>query len=346
MGTEFFWFYDIVVVAIIVGIVIKCARKGFLSTIAGLLALVIAFVAALPLSEVISGKIYETVVRDNLETKIEESLDGVLDGTVVGEIKKIDMSKARINGKNITEITLNPDISGKISLDLSSVDLSDTGMADTNLEAFGIKAEETDFSAMNFGAAQITKSDLEKYGLEKLVLANTLATKMSDGTVFGPICSIAESISTTLPQIMSGYGENVSGGDKSTLRSIVLSIITADTDNFAVSILDNAVKPIVLVPIRALIFIVLFVIIVILLNLLAKALRLVNKIPLIGTVNVILGFAAGIAESVIILFLVCIGIQVLINLTGNQLIFVNTDTIEKTFLFKYIYNFDFLNFLA
>ena len=345
MGTEFFWFYDVVIVAIIVGIVIKCGKRGFLSSIASLLALVISFVVALPLSGVITDAIYDGFVKEQLDEKIEESLEGVLDGTVVSDIAKIDTSKIIINQKPITEITLTPDASGKVKADLMVVDFSQTGIENVDLTVFGL-SKDTDFSQISLGTLVISKDRLEEHGLQKTVLATTLASKFSTGSAFAPVYRIAEAIAQTLPQLMTGYSESVESGDKSVLRDFMFSIIDTGSGDISASILDNIVRPVVTVPIRALVFVAIFVLLLVLFRILARALRVINKIPLVGTVNAILGAILGIAESAIVIFIVCIGVQVLINLTDNALIAINTDAIDATFVFRHIYYFDFLNFLA
>ena len=90
----------------------------------------------------------------------------------------------------------------------------------------------------------------------------------------------------------------------------------------------------------------LFALLMCVLNLATKALKVLNKIPVIGGVNVILGVVLGAVEAAITVFLVCIGVQVTVTLTDNSLIFLNTMTIDQTILFRHVYYFDFLNFLG
>lgn len=344
MGTQFFWFYDIVVIAIIIAIILKCSRKGFVSTIVGLVSVVVAFAVALSFSGVIADAVYGSYVEKALLTNIQEQFDDVLDQTVVGEINSIDMSKAKVNGKLITEITPEIDATGKYTLTLDSADFSKTGIAAADLSAFGID-KDTNFSSVNLGTIVISQSELDEYGLQKMLLVSYLADNMTSGTLFGAVRNVTQLMAEKLPQIMTGFSNSVNNGETDKLKQIILSVIDTETGDFAQSVLDTVVKPVVLIPIRALIFVLLFVIITLILGFLTRALRIVNKIPLIGTLNSLLGAAVGVAEAAVIVFIVCIGIQVIINLTGNSLIFINTMTINETFLFKHIYNFNFLNLL-
>lgn len=346
MGIQFFWFYDILLVAIFIGIVLKCARKGFVGTLVSFLAFLVAFCVSLPLSDVISTAIYDNIVEEALVTEMNKAMGETLDGTVVKKLDTIDMSKAKVNGVKLAELTFQPDTAGRISIDLSSLDLSETGIDSIDLSMFGINGDNTDYSSLNAGTLQINQSEFEKYGVEKMVLVSVLVDKMASGTVFGGVCTAVEEMAAAVPYIMGDFSESVASGDQSALKSVVLSILETESGGFAEGIIDSMVKPVLLVPIRALIFLILFVIIIVLLSLIANGLKLVNKIPVIGSLNAFLGAVLGVAESAVTLFLICIGIQVIISLTDNSLIFLNTMTIDNSFLFRHVYYFDFLNLLG
>ena len=346
MGVQFFWIFDIAIAAILVAFIFVGVRNGFAAAVAGAVSLVFAFFAALPLSSVISVAIYENLIRDAVAEEINNQISAAIDVTLISEIKDVDMSKAKINGRELSTFDIQTDSSGKYSLDLSNLDLTGTGIDDIDLNVFGINDENIDYSAVNLGTLVLTADDINTYGTETMVLATVLSDNISNGTAFGSITTAVEQMSEAIPILMSGVSDSVTSGDRSVINDVVLSILSAETDDFARAITEDMVKPILLVPMKALIFIILFVIITIILNIVAKLLKLVNKIPLIGNVNKLLGAVAGAAEAIIVIFLVCIFVQVIIVLSGNELIFLNTMTIDETFIFKKIYYFEFLDFLA
>ena len=346
MGTQFFWVFDIAIAAILVAFIFMGVRKGLAATVAGAISLVIAFIITLPLSGIISDVIYENLIRNAVTDEINNQIGTAIDGTLIAEIKSVDMSKAKINGRALSSFDIQTDSSGKYSLDLSNLDLTETGIKDVDLSVFGITSDSVDYSSVNLGTVVLTLDDINTYGTEKIVLASVLSDNISNGTAFGSIATAVEKMADTIPVLMSGVSESVTSGDRSVINDVVLSILGAETDDFARAITDDMVKPILLVPMRALIFIVLFAIIAIILNVVATLLKLVNKIPLIGSVNKILGAVAGAAEAAVVILLVCIFIQVIVVLSGNGLIFLNTMTIDETFVFKKIYYFEFLDFLA
>lgn len=346
MGTQFFWFFDIAVVILFVAFIFKGVKKGFVAEIAGLVSLAIAFVLALSLSETVSNAIYENIIKDVVTEEINNQISSAIENSLVSQINSIDMSKAKVNSRELSEISSQPDSAGKVSIDLSHLDLSETGISDIDLSAFGITNDTFDYSSVNLGTVVMNADEVKEHGVDKIIVASLLTDNLIHGTAFGSICGAVEDMAETIPSLMSGISESVESGDKSVIKNIVLSILDAPTDDFARSITDNMIKPVLLVPIRALIFTVLFIVITIILNLIVKVLKGVNKIPLIGGINKILGAVSGAAEGIIIIFVICIFIQVIISLSDNSLIFLNTMTIDETYIFHKIYYFEFLNFLA
>lgn len=343
MGTQFFWAFDISVVVLLLLCLFKGIHKGFVSILVGVVAMIAAFIAALPLSGVISDAIYENMIKDAVSDGINEQIGSVVDNTVIADLKKVDINKAKINGTPITEINTEADSAGKVNLDLSRLDLSETGLKDVDLTAFGID-KDFDYSSVNLGSIEISASEKEEYGVNKVILANVISDNISKGTAFGQIDSAVNEIAESLPSFMSGIADSIASEDR--ITDVVISILDVETEDFAETITDNMVKPVVVVPMRALIFLILFVIIVVALSLLSKLLTKINDIPLVGGVNKVLGAIAGVVQGAIVIFLVCIFIQVVIALSGNELIFLNTMTIDETFIFRKIYYFEFLDLLV
>lgn len=346
MGTQFFWFFDVAVIILALAFIFKGIKKGFAAELVGLVALIISFIAALLLSGTIAEAIYENVIKDAVAEEINEQIGSVVEDTVIDKLQNIDMSKAKINSRDFSDITVKPDSAGKVSVDLSNLDVRGTGIDKIDLNAFGIDNETFDYSSVNLGTVVMSADDVNEHGVDTMVLATLLSDNLVNGTAYGSICGAVEDMAESVPFLMSGVSDSVTSGDKTVIKDIVLSILDTQTDDFAKAITDNMVKPMLLVPMRALIFMVLFIILNIILSLIAKMLKGINKIPLIGGLNKVLGAVAGLAEGVIVIFIICILINVAITLSDNSLIFLNTMTIDETMIFHKIYYFEFLDFLA
>lgn len=343
MGTQFFWFFDAAVIVLLLVYVFKGIHRGFVSVLVSVVSMIIAFAVALALSGSIADAVYDSMIRDAVSDEINQQLSSVFDSTVISELKKVDMSKAKINGTQLSDINTQTDSAGKLNLDLSRLDLTATGIDEIDLSSFGF-TENFNYSSVNLGSMEITSTEKEEYGIEKIILSSVISDNILKGTAFGAVNGAIESMAKSLPSFMSEIADSLVTKEK--LNDVVISIIDADTNDYASAITDNVIKPVVLVPMRALIFAVLFVIILFVLNLLAKMLKGINKIPLIGGINKILGAAAGFVQGAIVVFLVCIFVQVVVALSGNELIFLNTMTINESFLFKKIYYFEFLDLIA
>ncbi|MBE6879595.1 MAG: CvpA family protein [Ruminococcaceae bacterium] len=344
MGTEFFWFYDVILIAVVIGMIFLGVKRGFVRMLLSLVSVAVAFVAALIISDSVSSWIYESFVEQNLKTSITDTVNDAIGENVVTQLTKVDMDKAIIGGKSVSSMdnTLKVDDAGKITIDLSSVDLSKTGIEKIDLTSLGFD-KNTDYSSIKIGKVQIYEAAVKEHGLGNIILAQVISDRIMNTSFGNALKDIVKTIDNALPFI--GLDENMlSQVDNTLLSDLVISLLRSG-GNPGQSVLDNIVKPVVLIPMRTLIFIILFVIISILLSFVIKATSLINKIPLIGTLNEFLGAIMGLVHGVIVIFVIVIVLNMIITLTENSLIFLNESTIDKSFVFSWIYNFKFLDFL-
>ena len=190
---------------------------------------------------------------------------------------------------------------------------------------------------------QIHESDIEKYGIENMILTEVLAQNIKNSEVADSVNKIIDKIGETVPAL-DLKGKTIDDIDGGTINSVVVSVVQS-SGNPGKAVLDNVAKPVVLVPLRTIIFVVLFILIFIILSIVIKATSVINKLPLIGKLNSLLGGVAGLLQGLVIVFIVVIIAHMAVELTNNTLIFLNDMTINKSFAFSKIYNFSFLDFL-
>lgn len=342
MGTEFFWFYDFILAAILIGMMFIGAKKGFVRMVLSLCAFAASFVIALMISNGVSGWIYDSFISKPLEQTISTSINDALGDNVVTQIGKIDMEKAKINGKSIDSLELKADKAGKVTVNLGNVNLSNTGISKVDLTSFGVD-KNVDYSNINLGSVQIYESDIEKYGIENMILTEVLAQNIKNSEVANSVNEIIDKIGETV-SALDLKGKTIDDIDGGTINSVVVSVVQS-SGNPGKAVLDNVAKPVVLVPLRTIIFVVLFILIFIILSIVIKATSVINKLPLIGKLNSLLGGVAGLLQGLVIVFIVVIIAHMAVELTNNTLIFLNDMTINKSFAFSKIYNFSFLDFL-
>ena len=187
MGTELFWFFDLAVVALLIIFLYKGFRRGFVSVLIGFVAMVAAFVIALPISGVLADKIYDNVVKEAVSDEINNKLDSVLNDNVINNLNKINMDKAKINGKELSTVSFTPNNAGKITIDLTKLDLSNTGIDKVDLSAFGINNSTVNYSSINLGSVEISAAERENYGIEKIILASVLTENIAKGDAYSAI---------------------------------------------------------------------------------------------------------------------------------------------------------------
>ena len=71
----------------------------------------------------------------------------------------------------------------------------------------------------------------------------------------------------------------------------------------------------------------------------AKALGAVRRIPLVGTLNAVLGAVVGAVQGLIALFLLGLAGNILVSLSGNDLGLFNTGIIGKSYIYQFFYQF-------
>ena len=331
MGTSFFWFYDIVLLAVVAGVTFRSFKKGGVGVIISTAAVIIAFIAAFIASNAISDAVYTNYIEEPLMNYIDETVDNALGDNAVNELEKIDMSKAVVGGQFLGDMKPEPDSSGEITLDLSDIDLTETGMQDADLTVFGI-GEGFDYSLVKVGNVEISARELENRSLES-------------GELFTAFKDIGAKISDALPVVFDDYSEKISDGNSDIIYNLVLSVTDMGYENHGRAVLANIIDPIVIVPLRIVLFLIIFTVVAVALEALANASKIINRIPVISSANEALGGILGLVKSAVIILVICISIQFLISVTGDSLVFINTGTIQETIFFKHIYNLDLVDLL-
>ena len=200
---------------------------------------------------------------------ISTSINDALGDNVVTQLGKIDMEKAKINGKSIDSLELKADKAGKVTVNLGNVNLSNTGISKVDLTSFGVD-KNIDYSNINLGSVQIYESDIEKYGIENMILTEVLAQNIKNSDIADSVNEIIDKVGETVPAL-DLKGKTIEDLDSGTINSVVVSVVQS-SGNPGKAVLDNVAKPIVLVPLRTIIFVVLFILIFIILSILILSL--------------------------------------------------------------------------
>lgn len=74
MGTQFWWFYDVIVVAVVLVCLYLNGKKGIFKSAVTLVSCIVGILLAVPMSGAVSESVYKTAVRDNNIKKLDKSL--------------------------------------------------------------------------------------------------------------------------------------------------------------------------------------------------------------------------------------------------------------------------------
>lgn len=339
MGSEFFWFLDLLTVAVLAVYLYRGGKKGAVGVLISAAAAIIAFIAAFALCGPISDTLYNKLIREKVEVYVDENINNVFNGGAIPGLSEVDLSKTVVKDVPLSEMVIDYDETGKANIDLSEVDLTETGIENADLSAFGI-GEDFDFSSLKPGLVTVTEDEVEKYGLENVVLARVITDNIASDDIEQAFSEIGDKLAGTYSAGLKELGKDLSNGGRDAVYNVVATVITASDADYGGQIMDSLVTPTVLPPLKIIVFLILFALVLLILSIIASVTKLVNLIPVAGTANRIIGAVLGIAEGVIVMIIICIVMKFLITVCGNSLVFINEPTIEKTFIFRFLYDTD------
>ncbi|MCM1165600.1 MAG: CvpA family protein [Lachnospiraceae bacterium] len=342
MGQEFAIVFDVAIVAVAAGFLFAGWKNGFAKVIIGMVSVIAAFACAMIFSRPIAEAVYENFIEETVTEQIDGAIDEGLRSMRLGGIPDMDFDKVEIAGTPVTEITPDYAGTGKAVFDLSKVDLSKTGLDAEDLRAVGLD-EDIDLTSVNAKTADFSMDDIEKYGLGKLVAAQAVAVRLVRREDFKGFNDIADTVGKYVP-IISGVSSSDTMG-VGAARALALTMIETK-DSIRGAVIDGMIKPNCLIIIRTAAFILIFSIVTIALGVVANLTKLLNKVPVIGKANALAGALAGLCEGLVAVCVICLATRFIVSLCGGNAILFNQTAIDSTFIFKRVYEVDFLNFLT
>ncbi|GHV46337.1 hypothetical protein FACS189499_01290 [Clostridia bacterium] len=352
MGLQFFWGYDVLAAAFLLINTFRYGRKGLLAVWIEVLTVLLAGTLGLILSGAAAEKIYDNFIEPQVVNYVGAELDKIPETDFFTEISSLDSGKIKIDGEYITDIgVIETDQLGKATLDMAAIDLSETGIADLPM----FKDSGIDFSENNTGKIVVTKRELDGGTPEDAVLAKTIAAALvsrnpntSSGQAtndkYAAIVSVLDNIAGFAEKFTGGFfgGEDTTGTDAAAgvIMSVLPELVRVSGGEAAVShiISKKIIEPVIILPLKVLIFFIIFAIIVTVGVRIGKISKAANSLPVIGGVNTFLGGAAGLLIGGICVVVIAWFARAIVTFTGDEVVFLNTAVIERTALFKIFFN--------
>ena len=177
---------------------------------------------------------------------------------------------------------------------------------------------------LSFALAPAVYDGFFRAGLEESV-NNTMGDVVS-GAVDG--LGISD-ITAKIPSFLAG----MLNFDPSAIEQSVSDTLQEQGIIASNSIMTTVIDPVITALIGAVLFLLLFSLLMLITKLLARSLNKINKIPVIGSVNRILGACLGLVEGMVFVLVVSFFIDIVLGFSGN-IGPITQEEIGKTFLWN------------
>lgn len=221
-----------------------------------------------------------------------------------------------------------------VSVVADAVKIGDYGVEMTDDEVGGIISKAGDFFSNIAGEIKSNgaseSEEIIGIGMEESVTEKMLTALVGD---------------VVSPAVLEDILETVSGAENN-IRSAVDVFLNGDSRKTAEAVESGIVAPAVKQILRGIIWSVLMIILLLISRIIAHVFEGVNKVPVIGPVNAVLGGVLGLCEGTVFVYIIAQVIRLTCYLTSNSLMFLNTETVLNTYLFKYLFYFDIMTLIG
>ena len=121
---------------------------------------------------------------------------------------------------------------------------------------------------------------------------------------------------------------------KAELTDKINEFYSSNLEEFSINITENFIKPILISILSAIVFVLIFFVVWLLCFILSKALKIVNKIPLLGGVNALLGGIIGFLKGLVIVLLINFIIVSITSSGANIFGIITAETVNSSLIMK------------
>lgn len=294
MASQLYWFYDVLIIGILLVCLYIGAKRGFLRSAVFIVLVVASVLVSWIGAEIASPIIYNNFIKEAVISGLSETSE--------------DTDPSKVAMEAITE--------GDYGVEMSDYELGNL------LSSTGDFFENIAKEMKNNGA--VSDTDEIKTGVEESVIEKML-TSLLGGAVSNDLLN---EMLVSIEGTTEGIG------------NVLSAFIGGDKQETAIAAEENLVAPVVKGLLKIIVWLVLMLLFRLIIAPVSDSFKLVNKIPLIGPVNSLLGAVLGAVEGIIFIYALALAIRLAIYLTEGSLMFINNQTIELTRIFKIFYNLD------
>ncbi len=154
-------------------------------------------------------------------------------------------------------------------------------------------------------------------GIVKDSMIETVEVQLDEGLNISSSTAQAEVIITAIPDFMVDFATSV-GVDLETVKAQISSE-KFSAENLATELVEKIAQPIVVGALTVVFFLLLSAVLLFVLKWLAQILSKLFKLPLIGTVNKVLGGVLGGCKGVLVIVFICTFLEILFSNGDNEI---------------------------
>lgn len=234
---------------------------------------------------------------------------------------------------------VHPKVSVMLEEKISEIDILAEIQKIVNENDFGIEISKEEISSIIENSSGDIGADIEKVITERVgvsIISKEEINEEVKGILDSKMVqSFVESLPSYLQEIVADY---FADSEESLITGIKALVGTPATT--AAYIEETIIAPTIIPVIKFIAFLIIFTIALILVKIISKVFRRIKRIPILGSVNSLLGAIFGALQGIAIILLIAIILHGIIALSKNELVVLNDVTIEQTNLFKIAYNAD------
>ncbi len=186
------------------------------------------------------------------------------------------------------------------------------------------------------GSRALTEACYRLFFRDRLItsIEKAIEGTAADADLPGKLSAAVEALPGYLQVALSSAG--IDAGE---LSGRISGQVADSAHAMSVSITETVLYPILYVLMQGIFFLLLFAACMVLVRCLTRVLRGVERLPVIGPVNALLGAAMGAVEALVLFFVAAVTVRLLLDFTGG-FTWLNEEIISGTHLFCYFYTFD------
>lgn len=155
------------------------------------------------------------------------------------------------------------------------------------------------------------------------------------------VANIVNDFLQSLPKLFSSSIIAYFGGNEAIINNITNSTTDAVKD-MGILVADTIAAPIITGLLQTICCFIVFLICIFIVKIISRAFSGFYAVPILGTINSVLGGVVGIAQAAIWIYILGILGKMVISFTANSLTYFNMDIINNSYLYNFFYHLKFI----